>query len=478
MITGARFALSLLLLLGLFVESSGAQTSRGSDPLPSSAAEVGAAREKLHRAYSDRLESKDRVEGGKLVHDLRELASRAEKGSATHYVLLEECVLTARRCHDAPLLLEAFDNLLEAYDLELAPTYLWAFEEYDPRDDGPVSGVRIAERHLKLARTVARNDGFESAERLLDIVSGVAKSIGSKDLRERVKRRQKELGEWRKLEGRASRARAGLARDPSLVNLHFDLARYLLAVRDDWEGAREHLAHSPNAALAEAVATDLALEGADGGGAERDACLELARAWRILAGKESRAALREGFYTRAERWYEAALELTPDVFARDELADERDEILAEFGPPVRFLADLAEVEVHAPLGVLGKDGYMGLDENQVQVGGRACLHSLALHAGHQGDDATIRYHLGRAWNSLRGAVALNDTSAATFTAPLVFHLLGDGNRLWSSKPITRVAHLQEFSIRVKGVKTLELRIECRGLNRSAHSIWVEPVLER
>jgi len=387
-------------------------------------------------------------------------------------------VLTARRCHDAPLLLEVFGILLEAYDLELAPTYLWAFEKYDPRDDGPVSGVRIAERCLRLAREVARKDGFESAERLLDVVGGVAKSIGSKELRRRVKQRGKELGEWRKLEGRATRARAGLARDPSLVNLRFDLARSLLAVRDDWEGASEHLAHSPNAALAEAVATDLALVGAGGGGADRDGCLELARAWRTLAGKESRAALREGFYSRAERWYLAALELTSDVFARDELAGERDEILADFGPPVRFLADLTETEVHAPLGVLGQDGYMGLAEDQVKVGGRLRLHSLALHAGDQGDDATIRYHLGRAWKSLRGSVALNDTSAATFTAPLVFHLLGDGDPLWSSKPITRVADTQEFSVRVKGVKTLELRIECRGPNRSAHTIWVEPVLER
>ncbi len=214
------------------------------------------------------------------------------------------------------------------------------------------------------------------------------------------------------------------------------------------------------------------------GGAPGETCLALARRWRALARKESSAPLREGYYRRADRWYQAALERTADVFDRDVLAGERDEMRPDFGPDWRFLAELKEAEVRAPFGELGKDGWMGLERDEVRIGGTLCLHSLGLHAGNEGDDALLRYDLGGAWSSLRGAVALNDTSAATRTAPLVFHLRGDGKALWSSEPITSVEHTQDFSVRVRGVETLELVIECRGPNRSAHSIWVEPVLAR
>lgn len=445
--------------------------------MPPDTARIDAAREKLHGAFADRLETQDIETGRRLVAELREKAGRAKRGDPTHYVLMEEVVLVARRCHDAPLWIEAFDELIAAYDVDLAQAHLWAFDEYEMSDDGKVSGVRIAERCLRLSREVARREDFDRAKQLRDVAERIAKSIGFKDLRTRVKLTEKEAGDWRKLTERGQRAHASEER-PLTPRASLDVARYLLAVRNDWDTAVPYLRRSPNASFVALVERDKQQGGPDEDRADRATSLDLARAWRDVAARESTEALREAFFERSRAWYLRALELTTDVFDHDELVVERDAILAKFGPPRQFLADFPELEVHAPFGELGKDGWLGMEQDDTKIGGLLHMHCLALHAGNAGDDAKLRYDLGRAWSTLRGSVALNDTSSNTSSAPLVFQVFGDSKLLWASKVITTVADTQTFEVKVKGVKDLQLVIQCDGVNRSAHSVWVDPLLER
>ncbi len=51
---------------------------------------------------------------------------------------------------------------------------------------------------------------------------------------------------------------------------------------------------------------------------------------------------------------------------------------------------------------------------------------------------------------------------------------GDGKPLWASKPLFIRGEMDECSIDVGGVNTLELRVSVKGINIGAHAVWLEP----
>lgn len=472
----ALLASVLLVLAGTMLPAA-PQVEDPREPVPAPE-ELEAARGKLRELYSEELGEEGPETARELALTLWAQAERAAVGGASHYVLVEESIRSALLARDGVLFLGYLDDFLAAYEVDELQTNLWAFEAYDPRDDGKVTGVRIAERCLRLAGQGARAGDAKSAQRLIDVAAAIGKANDLFGVRERCWWLTDEIKDWEKLTDKARRARRKLEEDPGNVRAHLDIARHLLAVSEDWDGAREHLRHSPNPKILEALERDDLVMETGGRAAQAESCLDLARRWRAIAEKERKGALREAFFGRALLWYESALAMTPDLLDRGEIEKERDEILPLFGPDRVFLADREEIFLHAPLGELGKDGWMGLTEDEVRIGGVLRLHSLGLHGGGAGDDALVRYDLGRAWKILSGAVAINDTSRMTRTEPLDFRIFGDAKLLWTSEILTTVRDAQPFEVSVQGVKTLELRIVCHGLNRSAHTTWVEPELER
>jgi len=471
----ARFVLGLF-VLALVLAPASAQSVQEKYAVPS-AEELEEARGKLREFYAEELKQKEPEAALELARTLRAQADLAVVGEAAHFVLLEESVRAAGRSPDARFFLELLDQLLAAYSVDELQVSLWAFELYDPQRDGAVTGVRIAERCLVLAENGARAGDFDAAKTLLAKAEEIAKANGLGVVRERVRILTGETTAWQKLAKNAQRAESKLETDPESIRAHLDVARFLLAVREDWDGALPHLAHGVDSKLGEALEREERFEQASEDAAQA-AQLDLARRWREIAKKERKGPLREAFFRRADHWYAAAVAGTADLLDRGKIEEERDEIRTDFGPDQIFLADLTEIFLHAPLGELGKDGWMGLGDDVVQIGGVLKLHSLALHAGALGNDAVVRYDLGRAWETLVGQVAINDTSHATFTAPLDFRIFGDGRLIWSSETLTTVRDVQRFKVSVKRVKTLELRIVCSDVNRSAHTIWVDPILER
>ena len=83
----------------------------------------------------------------------------------------------------------------------------------------------------------------------------------------------------------------------------------------------------------------------------------------------------------------------------------------------------------------------------------------------------MAYDIAGRFTSLSGTVAINNDKRCL---PLSFRIVGDGRVLWRSKPIGRGR--QEFSVLVRGVRKLELFVDCSGANRWAHAVWVEPQL--
>ncbi len=95
-------------------------------------------------------------------------------------------------------------------------------------------------------------------------------------------------------------------------------------------------------------------------------------------------------------------------------------------------------------------------------------HGLWAHA-----DSSHTYDLGGKWTTLTGSCALLQTGSG----PVKASILVDGRVVWESKVI-RPGLTQAFTLDLKGAFTLTLETKgVKGIS-SAHSAWLEPVLQR
>lgn len=91
--------------------------------------------------------------------------------------------------------------------------------------------------------------------------------------------------------------------------------------------------------------------------------------------------------------------------------------------------------------------------------------------------AEMRFSVDKKFDTLRGAVAIND-SCQKYGKPrtsLTFVVMGDGKQLWKSKPID-YPNSQSFDVPITGVKELTLKVECPGSAHAAQAIWLDPIM--
>ena len=92
--------------------------------------------------------------------------------------------------------------------------------------------------------------------------------------------------------------------------------------------------------------------------------------------------------------------------------------------------------------------------------------------------AYISFKVDGGFRRLVGEVALADGDGRAAATPITFRVVGDGKTLWTSRPVTKPKSLEKLKVRLIGVETLRLEIECPGSFMRAHAIWVEPQLIR
>jgi len=141
------------------------------------------------------------------------------------------------------------------------------------------------------------------------------------------------------------------------------------------------------------------------------------------------------------------------------------------GAPV-YLCDLPEQEVHVGFGNFGKRGELGYEGLTISVNGQPSPHGLSMHPPYKGS-ARVKYDLAGRYATLSGAAAIND-EARQIRSALTFRIVGDGRELWRSQPLRRGR--EEFNVSLRGVRKLELCVDCPGLMADAHAVWVEPRL--
>jgi hypothetical protein len=143
---------------------------------------------------------------------------------------------------------------------------------------------------------------------------------------------------------------------------------------------------------------------------------------------------------------------------------------------VVYLSDLGPVHV-ATYNVdnwgFGNKGFVGNGETRISVNGEESPHGLGVHAPSNGA-SRVAYALDGHYSRFLGEGALNDPAAAS--TPLTFQILGDGKKLWTSKPVKVAGIIQAFDVDVTGVDRLELLVHCPGPNHAAAAVWVEPRL--
>jgi hypothetical protein len=140
--------------------------------------------------------------------------------------------------------------------------------------------------------------------------------------------------------------------------------------------------------------------------------------------------------------------------------------------PIAYLSDLDEVEVKPGPWPMGKNGDVGAGR-PIEVNGFKSPLGIGLHPPENGE-ATVKYKLNTQWTAFVADVAVNDLSEP-FTGSVVFTVLGDGEVIWKSPPVTSRGAAITCKVGVKGVKTLQLKTQV-GRRDGAHAVWLEPRL--
>ena len=87
--------------------------------------------------------------------------------------------------------------------------------------------------------------------------------------------------------------------------------------------------------------------------------------------------------------------------------------------------------------------------------------------------AFVKYRLDKTFRIFEATVALDDSSPGSIT-PIVFQVVGDGQVLWTSKPVQKAGLKQDCKVSVSGVTILELRVNCSDRLEGAYAVWLDP----
>lgn len=86
------------------------------------------------------------------------------------------------------------------------------------------------------------------------------------------------------------------------------------------------------------------------------------------------------------------------------------------------------------------------------------------------------FDLEQGYARLKGGVAISDHRFQKAWSPVTFRIVGDGNVVWTSRPLQMCGDWESFDVDLTGVKQLTLEVACTGPHTGAHGAWMDPVL--
>jgi serine/threonine protein kinase len=139
-----------------------------------------------------------------------------------------------------------------------------------------------------------------------------------------------------------------------------------------------------------------------------------------------------------------------------------------------YLGDMQEYNVQThPNYKFTKDGRAS-NGDELLADARHTPNGIYMVPPSQGQ-AQAQYLLARQFTTFTTGVALRDGASAD--AGVVFTIVGDGRVLWKSEPVAKAGQVQDCEVSVKGIRRLDIVVECPGDASNAGAIWVEPLLQ-
>jgi hypothetical protein len=411
-----------------------------------------------------------------LAKKLLQYGGEEKSNAAQRYVCFREARDLAAKGGDSRTAIAAIDAIAASFKvdaLEMKRTALdaarramrstaafsAAAREYAPLIDGAVA----ADRHDLAARLAA--DFLSAAEKAkLDPLIAEANA------------RKRDVRDIKAEFDRTAAERAAVAQGTGDSRAALVAGKFLCLMKGSWEQGLPLLAKGADAASNAIAEREMAKP------EDAAARVDLGDRWWGAAEAEA-GPMKIRMQRRAAHWYGRALpKLEGLTRARvEKRLDEYANAAEEAGLLQRavYLCDLKEEDYHVGFGDLGRNGQLGYGVGgnsaltKALLNGKELLHSLSLHPPTKGM-AYITFKIDGEYRTLHGEVALADGDGRSAATPITFRVVGDGNVLWTSKPMTKPKSPEKLKVRLSGIQILRLEIDCPGDFVRAHAIWVEP----
>ncbi len=151
-------------------------------------------------------------------------------------------------------------------------------------------------------------------------------------------------------------------------------------------------------------------------------------------------------------------------------------------PGTVYLADLPELDRktwdYQNMKDWGWSNTGRIGDDWIMLDNRPSPHGLFLHPAPQ-DFAMVRYEIGGLKKKLfRARYGIPEARRANPASKLTFTVLGDGQPLFTSKPMQAHGEGADCEVDISKIRILELRITCPGDASLAYACWFEPRLEK
>jgi serine/threonine protein kinase/tetratricopeptide (TPR) repeat protein len=252
------------------------------------------------------------------------------------------------------------------------------------------------------------------------------------------------------------------------------VGEYYCFVRRDWKAALPYLAKGSDVALRLAAIRDA--EGAEDVAGK----IEIGDAWWDVS-QSNQPPDKLVLLSRAGFWYEQ-VKMEVSGLTKGKIEKRMPEIVVAIQRISQFvyLDDVTEIQYRVrkgfSLGKHGKAGYGG--KGLIQIKGVVPKHCLSMHACQpdQGHPADVSYRLAKQFKRFTAVATFNGQSGRC-GAPVVFRVLGDGKTLWNSPPTQNRMSSFKVDVDVSEIDVLKLQIDRVANERSATTIWLDPLLK-
>ncbi|MCH8045260.1 MAG: NPCBM/NEW2 domain-containing protein [Planctomycetes bacterium] len=439
-------------------------------PIPPRA-EREKARELIREAFGRPDTAKERAE---LAQTLIK-AGLDDKNPANRYVALRHAGELAVENADLTVAIEAADRLGEFFDVDVLAIKASIVE----RLFGKMSHRELLKAAASHFDEALAADRFKVAARFGRVGYKAAKALkdrrqiaAMRDLAARLKERK---AAFDALKG----AIATLKQKPDDAPANLQIGKYLCFLRNDWKRGLPLLVKGGHAI----AKRELAAAG------DPSAQKKVGDAWWDLAEKQP-ADSKTHIKARAVTWYRRALPKLAGLSKKtaqrrvDDVLREAATVVRNDGKPGRkkpvYLDDLKEVSHEASR--LGKRGATGFSKRKGNpqlcwFRGKRLTHAISLHPARK-STANIIYNLEGRFSSLLTGVGILDGAPNDAGSPLTFKVYGDGELIWTSRPIQKKNDGQDCKVSIRGVRQLKLEVNCPGSNDCAWAAWINPVISK